>query len=152
MAPYLRDRYRVEESAWIRGNILIGLSQLGFEEDKTLFVEAIENPDNFVSTSALLAMAMRDDEDAQEKLKGFLDAEELPVRIAAAWGRGIIEDEKAREILLSIADKEAGLNARIKNIMPDLPGDEQSIGGGWGNYLPRAMAGEALLYLAGRNP
>jgi len=151
MAPYLRERYKVEESTWIRGNILIGLAQLGFEEDQQIFAKAIDDPDEFVKTCALLAMAIRNDSQAQEDLKPLLEAPELPVRIAAAWGRGIAKDEEAIAMLHSIVEKKPESGKRMKNMMPDLPGDEQTPGGGWGNYLPRTMAGEALLYLAGRN-
>lgn len=152
MAPYLRERYGLEESSWIRGNILIGLAQLGFEEDHSMFTEAIEHPDEFVKTCALLALAMRNDSNAQEELKPLLDAPDLTIRIAAAWGRGIIQDEQAMAMLNSIVGRETGVDKGIKNMVPDLPGDGQTIGGGWGNYLPRAMAGEALLHLAGRTP
>ena len=151
MAPYLRERYRLEESTWIRGNILIGLAQLGFEEDQQIFEKAINDPDKFVKTCALLALAIRNDAKAQEKLKPLLDAPELPVRLAAAWGRGIVKDKEAIAMLNSIVERKAVGGGRAKNIVPDLPGDAQTPGGGWGNYLPRAMAGEALLYLAGRN-
>jgi len=150
MAPYLRERYRLEESSWIRGNILIGLAQLGFEADHPMFIEALEHPDEFVKTCALLALAMRNDSDAQEELKPMLDAPDLTIRIAAAWGRGIVKDEKAIAMLQSFVESKTGVDRGIKNMVPDLPGDDQTIGGGWGNYLPRAMAGEALLYLAGR--
>ena len=54
-------------------------------------------------------------------------------------------------MLNSIVERKGEGAGRAKNMMPDLPGDAQTPGGGWGNYLPRAMAGEALLYLAGRN-
>jgi len=151
LAPYLRERYRLEESSWIRGNILIGLAQLGFEQDHSMFEEALESPDEFVKTCALLALAMRDDSKAQEELKPMLDAPDLRIRIAAAWGRGIIKDEKAIAMLQSFVESKNGVDRGIKNMVPDLPGDNETIGGGWGNYLPRAMAGEALLYLAGRN-
>jgi len=151
MAPYLRTRYKVEESWWIRGNIIIGLAQLGFEEDRQLFVKALDDPDKFVKTCALLAQAMRNDAKAQEQLKPLLDAPELHVRIAAAWGRGIAKDKKAIAMLHSIVDTKSGFGRHERNMVPDLPGDRQTTGGGWGNYLPRAMAGEALLYLAGRN-
>ncbi|MBC8873720.1 MAG: hypothetical protein H8E44_30140 [Planctomycetes bacterium] len=148
MAPYLRERYKLEESTWIRGNIIIGLAQLAFEEDQQIFAEALNDADQFVKTCALLAMAIRNDSKAQEKLKPMLVAPELPVRIAAAWGRGIVKDEEAIAMLHSIVDSKGGFDRSIKNMVPDLPGDDS---GGWGNYLPRAMAGEALLYLAGRN-
>jgi len=151
MAPYLRDRYKLEESTWIRGNILIGLAQLGFEEDQQMFVEALNDPDKFVKTCALLALAIRNDSEAQEKLKPLLTAPDLKVRIAAAWGRGIVKDEEAIAMLRSLVNVKTGTQNRTANMMPDLPGDEQTTGGGWGNYLPRTMAGEALLYLAGRN-
>ena len=151
MAPYLRERYKLEESTWIRGNILIGLAQLGFEEDQPLFVEAVNDPDKFVKTCALLALAIRNDSKAQEELKPILEAPELPVRIAAAWGRGIVKDEDAIAMLHTIVEQKPESGGRVQNMMPDLPGDKQTTGGGWGNYLPRAMAGEALLYLAGRN-
>ena len=36
--------------------------------------------------------------------------------------------------------------------LPDLPGDSKTPGGGEGSYLTRALAGEALLDLAARNP
>jgi len=151
MAPYLRERYGLEKSPWIRGNIIIGLAQLGFEEDQQIFATAVSDPDKFVSTCALLAMAIRDDAEAQEKLKPLLAAPELPVRIAAAWGRGIVKDEEAIAMLRSIVNVRTGVRKRMPNMVPDLPGDRQTPGGGFGNYLPRAMAGEALLYLAGRN-
>jgi len=151
LAPYLRERYKLEDSTWIRGNILIGLAQLGFEEDQQIFAEALNDPDEFVRTCALLALAIRDDPEAPEKLKPMLDAPELPVRIAAAWGRGIVRDEEAIAMLRSLVNVNTGTQDRMANMMPDLPGDEQTPGGGWGNYLPRTMAGEALLYLAGRN-
>ena len=151
MAPYLRQRYKLEESTWIRGNIIIGLAQPGFEEDQQIFAKALDDPDKFVKTCALLALAIRNDSKAQEQLKPLLAAPELPVRIAAAWGRGIVKDEKAIAMLRSLVDVKTGMRNRMANMVPDLPGDKQTPGGGWGNYLPRAMAGEALLYLAGRN-
>ncbi|MBL7044499.1 MAG: hypothetical protein ISR77_38085 [Pirellulaceae bacterium] len=151
MAPYLRERYKLEESTWIRGNILIGLAQLAFEEDRQVFAKALNDPDKFVNTCARLAMAIRDDAEAQEKLKPLLTAPELEVRIAAAWGRGIAKDEEAIAMLRSLVNVKTGVQNKVANMMPDLPGDEQTPGGGWGNYLPRTMAGEALLYLAGRN-
>ncbi len=151
MTPYLRERYRLEDSTWIRGNIIIGLAQLGFPEDQKIFTKAVTDPDPFVKACALLALAIRNDTQAQEALKPLLDAPELPVRIAAAWGRGIVQDEHAITMLNAIVESKTGVDRRIENMVPDLPGDGESIGGGWGNYLPRAMAGEALLYLAGRN-
>jgi len=151
MAPYLRERYEVEESPWIRGNIIIGLAQLGFEEDQTLIAAAANDPDTFINTCGLLAMAIREDAEAQKKLKPLLAAPELPVRIAAAWGRGIVRDEEAIAMLRSIVNAKTGVRNKMANMTPDLPGDRQTTGGGWGNYLPRAMAGEALLYLAGRS-
>ncbi len=154
MAPYLRERYKVEESPWIRGHILIGLAQLGFEEDQKTFVAAVDNPDNFVRACALLALAMRDDPEAPKRLKASLNAPELPMQIIAAWGQGIDGNPEAIKKLESIVDKAGGdMNSTrgMGNTTPDLPGDSQTTGGGWGNYIPRAMAGEALLYLAGRN-
>ncbi len=151
MAPYLRERYKLEESPWIRGNIIIGLAELGFEEDRQIFTNALDDPDTFVKTCALLALAIRNDAEAQEKLKPLLTAPELPVRIAAAWGRGIVKDEEAIAVLRSIVNVKTGARNRMANMTPDLPGDQQTTGGGWGNYLPRTMAGEALLYLAGRS-
>jgi len=148
LAPYLRERYQADESLWIRGNILLGLGALGLDEDRKTFGQAAGNPDGFVRACALVALAMRGDREAPEKLKAGMDDADVRVRLLAAWGRGIAKDPAALRLLESVVDVKDPKTYRL----PDLPGDSKTPGGGEGSYLTRGLAGDALLDIAGRNP
>jgi hypothetical protein len=152
LAPYLRERYRADESSWARGNLLLGLAALGLDEDREAFAQAAGEKDGFVRACGLLALTMRGDKEAPEKLKTGMSDADVRTRLVCAWGRAIARDPEAVKLLESVADAKD-----MKSYSPPpLPGDEgwhkSSGGGGWGGYSTRTLAGDAMLDLAARNP
>jgi len=150
LAPYLRERYKVDESPWVRANILLGLAALGLDEDRKTFEQAAGDKEGFVRACALLALTMRGDKEAPEKLKAGLEDADVRTRLVCAWGRAIAKDPAAVKLLESVVD----FRDRKTYTPPPLPGDLVWGGArnGDGSYSTRGLAGDALLDLAGRNP
>jgi HEAT repeat protein len=148
LAPYLRERYNVESSSWIRGNILLGLAALGQEEDKKIFSQAADGKDEFIRYSALLALAMTGDKPAAEKLEAGMESSDGRIMLISAWGQGIVKNPKAIKLLEDVVDKKGSKSY----VLPPLPGDVKThTTGGNLDYCMRILAGDALLDLAVRN-
>jgi hypothetical protein len=146
-APYLRERYKVEELSWIRASIIIGLAFMGFEEDRKLFSEASLDKDQFLKASGLLGLTMTGDKEAAEKLKFGMDLKDGRTRMICAWGRAIHKDPGAIKLLQDVVDQ------KEKNMtLPPLPGDEKWQGvGGNTDYSMRILSGDALLDISRRD-
>jgi hypothetical protein len=145
-APYLRERYKVEKSDWVRGHILLGLASLGLQEDKDLFIKAANDSNGLIRTCGLLSQVIRGDKDASQQLKAGMSDANVMISILSAWGRSIVKDEEGIKILKTVVYAKD----RKKYYLPDLPGDSSYAGGGEGSYIARVLAGEALLDLAAR--
>jgi len=149
LAPYLRERYQLDKSFWARGNLLLALGALGLDEDRKTYAQAAGDADGFVRACALVALTMGGDKEAPEKLKAGLDDPDGRTRLVCAWGRGIAKDPAALKLLEAVVDQKGPKSY----VLPPLPGDEGWYGvGGNKDYSMRALAGDALLDLAGRNP
>jgi hypothetical protein len=149
LAPYLRERYQADARPWIRGNILLGLGALGLEEDRKTFAQAAGDPDGFVRACALVALTMRGDREAPDKLKAGMEDADVRTRLVCAWGRGITKDPAAIKLLESVVDSKDSKTYTL----PPMAGDEEWYGvGGGKDHTARALAGDALLDIAGRNP